>query len=219
MSRLLRNLLLPAACVALLFPAVASAAVPANVLANPGFEAGLSGWNVFGNAFPEAANPPQFVPASGNGLASMFGNFWGSFNVTGIFQEFPTMPGGQWQLSAKSRHFSGDPMVGIGAASCANGCSDNWVVQKIAFFDAGGNEIGASESVILDGTFATDTWFDNAPIVGTAPAGTVKVQALILYLQPAWAGGAAHIDDVVFEDLSPVPTQTKTWGQVKGLYR
>jgi hypothetical protein len=197
----------------------AGPAAATNVLANPGFEAGLAGWSAFGNAFAEVANPPQFVPASGNGLVSMFGNFWGSFNVTGIYQEFATTPGAQWQLSAKSRHWSGDPMVGIGAASCATGCSDNWVVEKIAWFDASNAEIGGVESVILDGTFATDTWFANAPVVGTAPAGTVKLQALILYLQPAWAGGAAHIDDVVLEETAPVPTQPTTWGQVKNIYR
>jgi hypothetical protein len=160
-----------------------------NLLANPGFEAGLAGWTTFGNAYPEASNPPQFVPI-GCGLVSMFGNFTGGFNVSGIFQEFPTVEGFEWTISSLSRHFSGDAMVGTGPDQ------DNWVVQKIAFFDAGNNEIGGADAIILDGTFATDVWHDNAPIVGVAPAGTVKMQALILYLQPLWAGGAAHIDNV-----------------------
>jgi hypothetical protein len=147
----------------------------------------------------------------------MFGTFTGGFNVSGVFQEFVSVPGDIWQMSSSARHWSGDPMIGIGAGSCTPNCTDNWVVQKIAFFDAGNTEIGAAESVILDGTFATDTWHDAAPIVGIAPAGTVKVQALILYLQPLFDGGAAHIDDVDFR-MGNVPVEPSTWGKVKALY-
>ncbi len=169
----------------------------ANLFVNPGFESGLSGWIAFGNAFAEAANPPQFVPYEGNGLVSMFGNFSGGFNVTGIFQEFPAAPGEVFSMSSRSRHFSGDPMVGGGAAGGAN-----WVVQKLAFKDAADVEIGSVESTILDGTFATDVWHDNAAIAGAGPAGTVQVEAFILYLQPQFDGGAAHVDNLV---LIPEP--------------
>lgn len=173
-----------------------STAMAQNLLTNPGFEDGLSGWNVFGNAFAETANPPQFEPFEGNGLVSMFGNFSGGFNVTGIFQEFDASAGQTWEMDAYSRHFSGDAMTGSGAPDA------NWVVMKIAFKDAGDNEIGAVESTILDGTYATDTWFDNAPISGVAPAGTAQVEAFILYLQPEFDGGAAHVDNV---SLIPAP--------------
>jgi len=209
----LRKQSLVVALVGVFVMAMGSAAIAQNMLANPGFETGLTGWTPFGNAFPESVNPPQFVPRTGSGLVSMFGNFWGSFNVTGIFQEFPTAPGETWEMSSSARHWSGDAMVGVGAPN------DNWVVQKMAFFDAGNNEIGNAESTILNGTFPTDTWHDAAMIVGVAPAGTVKVQALILYLQPMWAGGAAHVDDVYFARRAPVGTEASTWGQVKSLYR
>jgi len=189
-----------------------SAAFAQNVLVNPGFESGLSGWTAFGNAYGEASNPPQFVPRTGTGVASMFGNWWGVFNVSGIFQEFPTTPGEVWEMSSSARHWSGDPMT-------ADGVDDNWVVQKIAFFDAANTEIGGVESRILDGTFAMDVWHDAATISGVAPAGTVKLQALILYLQPLYDGGAAHIDDVSLVHRAPVPTEPTTWGQVKALYR
>lgn len=182
----------------------------ANELTNPSFEDGLTGWTTFGNVYLETSNPPQFVPYSGNALVSMFGNWSGPWNVSGIFQEFPTSEGEAWRLSAKSRHWSGDPMIGVGAPD------NNWVVQKLAWFDAGG-EIGGVESVILDGTFATDVWHDNAPIIGFAPAGTVKVQALILYIQPASDGGAAHIDNVELVQSGTVPVESSTWGAIKKL--
>ncbi len=196
----------------LLLAAPATNASAQNVLANPGFESGLTGWTPFGNAYAEASNPPQFVPLSGTGLASMFGNFSGGFNVTGIFQEFACSPGDQWQISSNARFWSGDPMIGSQAAG------GNWVVQKMAFFDASNAEIGGAESIILDGSYTADVWHPAAPVVGVAPAGTVKVQALILYLQPAFDGGAAHVDDVEFVNVTSVPVEETTWGHVKSLY-
>jgi hypothetical protein len=193
--------------------------VSANVLANPGFEAGVGpfygapSWITFGNGFTEPADGGCIAPYAGNQLMKMFGTF-NPFGVSGIFQEFPTTPGTEWALSSRSRHCSADPMIGYHV----NGGNGNWVVQKIAFFDAGNNEIGAAESIILDGTFATDTWFDNAPAIGIAPAGTVKLQAFILYLQPGFDGGAAQIDDVVLEDITAVPVQPTTWGRIKTLF-
>jgi len=186
----------------------------ANMLVNPGFEEGLAGWGYFGNVYVEANNPPRFVPYEGNYLISMFGNWSYPWNVSGIFQEFLACPGSMWRLSAKSRHWSGDPLIGEGAPYY------NWVVEKIAWFDANHTEIGGVERTILDGTFPTDVWFDNEPVEGVAPDGTVYVQALVLYIQPAYDGGAAHIDYVDFEHIGgPSATEPSTWGGVKMLFR
>lgn len=168
-----------------------------NLLQNPSFEDGLNGWISFGNVFAESANPPQFDPFDGDKLVSMFGNFSGGFNVSGLFQEFSASEGDVFELSVHSRHFSGDAMVGGGAPD------SNWAVAKIAYFDAGGVEIAGSEVTILDGTFATDTWHFSS-VQGGAPAGTAKVQALLLYLQPNFDGGAAHVDAASFT-LVPAP--------------
>ena len=186
----------------------------ANLLANPGFESGLTGWTAFGNAYAEtnSVGDDRFIACEGTGLVSMFGNFSGGFNVSGIFQEFATNPGEEWTFSIKSRHWSGDGMIGAGAPN------DNWVVQKLAFFDAGNNEIHGVESTILDGTIAVDVWHNNAAIVGVAPVGAVKVQALVLYLQPAFDGGAANVDAAVLTMDAPVPTEETTWGRIKSLF-
>ena len=168
-----------------------------NLLANGDFEAGLAEWSSFGNAFPASASPPAVVPLSGSGVCSMFGNFSGGFDVTGIFQAFPASPDQSFTLDAWSRHWDGDALAGSGPPD------DNWAVMKIAFFDGGGVEIGGFEGTILDGNSPTNTWIDNPPVSGTAPAGTVSVQALILFLQPFDAGGAAQIDDVQFTSTAP----------------
>ena len=181
-----------AAAAILISPGVASA----TLLVNPDFDAGpvgpgIQGWTTFGNVFTEAV-----TPLSGTQTGKMFGNFSGGFNVSGMFQSFPASPGSSWQLSFASRHNTGDLIPGDGP----NGPipDDNWVVQKIVFKDAGNVEIGAVESIILDGSFAPDVWHMNAPITGVAPAGTVSVEAFALYLQPLFDGGAAFLDNAVF---------------------
>lgn len=215
---MIRPLLTGVTLVAVLLSAAGTTA-SANLLSNPGFETGTApfygapGWITFGNGFTEAADGGCIVPFAGNQLMKMFGTF-NPFGVSGIFQEFPAGPGSQWSLSSRSRHCSADPMLG----DHVNGGNGNWVVQKLAFFDAGNNEIGAAETTILDGSFAVDTWFINVATIGLAPAGTVKVQAFILYLQPGFDGGAAQIDDVVLEDISPIPVEPTTWGKIKTLF-
>lgn len=185
-----------ALAVALVMP-IAAQGDGVNLLENPGFEDGLDGWQTFGNVFAESSNPPMFEPFEGDGLVSTFGNFSGGFNVSGLFQEFAAAPGSEWTLDVYSRHFSGDSLIGNGPDA------SNWVVQKLAFKNAADEEIGAAESIILTGASPTDTWIDNDAIVGIAPDGTVQVEALFLYLQPAFDGGAAHLDNAV---LTPEPT-------------
>ena len=194
----------------------ASTASAQNLLVNPGFEDGPApaggagpGWFSFGNVFTETV-----FPLSGSNSCKMFGNFSGGFDVTGIVQSFPCAPGEDYRLSSNAFYTGDDPMIGSGAVD------SNWVVQKIAFFDAGAVEIAAAavESTILDGTFAANTWHAAAPIIATAPAGAVTVEALILYLQPFNDGGAAFIDDVVFENISPVSNEDATFGAIKQLF-
>lgn len=174
--------------------AVSSASAGSNLLSNPSFEAGapgfgVTGWITFGNVFTEAV-----TPLSGSQVGKMFGGFSGGFNVGGMFQEFPAAPGSEWALDVWTRHNTGDSLSGVAG-------SGNWVVQKIVFKDAADVEIGAAESVVLDGTFPVDVWNDNAAVLGTAPANTVQVEAFVLFLQPAFDGGAALIDDAYFAQI------------------
>lgn len=195
---------LTAALAALALAGAAPEALAQNLLANPGFENGLTGWGAFGNSYGEPTNPPAIQPRSGGGLCKMFGNFSGSFNVSGVFQAFPASPGQQFTLDCWTRHFSGDAMVGTGLPN------NNWAVMKIAFFNGSGAEIGNAEQIVLNGNYLQDTWIDNPSVTGTAPVGTTSVQALLLYLQPAFQGGAAHFDDVTFTTPPLNPTYPGT---------
>lgn len=165
----------------------------ANVLTNPGFESGLSGWTTFGNVFAET-----ITPRTGSGDAKMFGNFSGGFNVSGLFQSFPASAGQNWSFDAYFRHNTGDQLTGAGLPNF------NWVVMKFEYRDASNTAIagGAVETVSLDGTSATDTWLHSGPISLAAPAGTASVFAFLLYLQPLFDGGAVLMDDA---NLVPAP--------------
>ncbi|QQE13460.1 PEP-CTERM sorting domain-containing protein [Planctomycetota bacterium] len=169
-------------------------AISANLLANPDIEGDYALWGPWANSFAEAD------PLDENNTAmKMFGNWSGSFNVSGAFQQFAAVEGQTFEMSAKTLHVTGDEMT-------ADGTEDNWVVMKLTFFDAADAEISFVEENILDGNSPLDAWIDNAPMQATAPAGTAKVGAYIMYLQPMWDGGAAWIDDVVLTEVIPEPT-------------
>lgn len=207
------------ACVIALLMVTAVTASAQNLLVNPGFEDGAAGggarpynWGWFGNAYQEGTGDP-FYPHTGSQLCSMFGNWSGPYNVSGIYQEFTCSEGDSYEMACWARYSSNDPMIG----SQPEG--GNWMVQKIAFFDAGNNEIGAVESIILDGSYAADTWHYSGGITGTAPANTVKVQALVLYIQVDSDGGAGHVDDVAFGLAGTVDTENSSWGEIKSSVR
>lgn len=209
--------LLSVAVAALLVAGIATTASAQNMLANPGFEEGYVAWTPFNNCYIETTVPPGdpcVSPYEGTWDLKFFGNFWGVFNVSGAFQNFPAVEGDEWTMSCKSYICPADTMLGDGPP---NSC---WAIQKIVWFNAADVEIGGVESIIASGLSPNGVWMDNAPIVGVAPAGTAYVQILLLYLQPAdnYDGGAVQVDNVVaYLSNGPVGTQEATWGAIKAL--
>ena len=204
------------AYVAMILVMTAAAASAQNLIVNPSFETGPTGgvpasWLGFGEVHVERESLPQFDAYDGTKLVSMYGNWSGPYNVSGVYQEFDSDPGDEWALCSMSRHWSGDPMIG-------DASTGNFLVQKLVFKDESDVEIGAAEAIILDGTYATDTWFDNAPVTGIAPVGTVQVEAMILYVQANEDGGAAHIDYVQLIYCGVVGVEDSNWGAIKSLY-
>ncbi|MGB0714519.1 MAG: hypothetical protein ACPGXK_01490 [Phycisphaerae bacterium] len=180
---------------------VAGQASAQNLLTNPSFDdngGSLDGWNVFGNAFADT-NIFETAPAG----AVLFGNFPDppGFNVTGIFQEFPASEGINFQMACDAQVLSADP---IATAPIPN---SNWAVMKISFFDAavGGAEIGFGEVVIGDVDSVQDVW-TNYSVDAVSPAGTQRVEAFFLFLQPNNESGAIFIDNASFQVLSDSPT-------------
>jgi hypothetical protein len=165
-------------------------------LQNPGFENGLSGWNAFGNAFPGTAanNDPA---RTGTGSGKMFGNFFGGFNASGVFQQFPAEPGQTWSGSAYATTISTDRVSG-----------GNFSVLNIEWRDVTGNLISFVSAPAVDANTPPDAYIP-VTVTGTAPAGTVATRIVLLHLQPDqpfYAGGAVWWDDVTFGQGGPGPT-------------
>jgi len=167
-------------------------AARANVLANPGFEAGTApgnpdaygaaGWNAFGNVYTvSAANPVPVGPHGGTGALKEFGTFPG---VSGVFQSFSASPGDLWSMTGWGLNASSDLMQ-----------PDNFGLLKISFFNSGGGEIAGFESNHIDVNSPVDQWFALSAS-GVAPAGTVSVNLFCLFVQPNFNGGSAHFDDI-----------------------
>lgn len=172
-------------------------------LANPSFDSGgaanLTSWQVFSAGFNVLAAPgggfPTIVPRTGNGVLKMFGRFTGSYNVSGVYQEFAAQPGQVWEIDVWSRHITGDGIAG----------TQNFAVMRIEFYDAGNTLIGPQEVVVLNGASPLDTWIDNAPLQATAPAGAVRARGVLSFVQPGvglFEGGAVHLDDAKFRLVS-----------------
>lgn len=172
-----------------------------NLLANPGFEdagGSYNGWTIFFGSGPNISTPADDnIFRSGSAAAKIYGEFSGcpipNFDTGGFGQSFTPVAGQIYELSGYSFVSSADPMTG------ANVCASNRCIAKISFFNAtvGGLLLSANEVLVGDGSTPLDTWipFD---ISLPAPAGAMRVEVLILFLQPGCATGSVFLDDLSF---------------------
>lgn len=199
---------LPGSCLAVFLAAAALAPAPAaaqNLLANPGFESGYAGWTTFGNGVQLSAASGDFIVRTGTEASKIYGEFTGcpipSFDVGGYFQSFTPVAGRDYEFSGYARVSSDDPMLGTVT------CQKNRCVAKIAFFNAasGGTEISSNEIVIADGNTPLNQWVPFA-VTAPVPPGALRMEALILFLQPACDEGAVFVDDLFLASRVPVTT-------------
>jgi len=184
------------------FPMLAGAALiglastaHANLLANPSFELpvlsggdvpGAVGWTAFNAVFTI-----RVAPQDGDQALKMFGT------PSGVFQDFPTLPGQEWIGSVYGLNFSGDPLSGaqIGAAN-------------IEWRDSGGNLISFETSQIVNsstpqGSLPGDYVFGT--VSGVAPAGAVTARFVLITGAFAGPGGGAVWFDNASFSLVPEP--------------
>lgn len=183
--------------------AMVAVSASAQPLTNPSFDdvagGSTNGWFTFGNVFISNAGNDNIFQ-SPDAAVKVFGDFSGGFNVAGLGQAFPATDGSLYEFDVFSLISSGDLM-----SAEANLCESNRALAKIAFFDApaGGNEIAGNEVVIGDPNTTPDVWTQHT-VSALAPPGTMRVEALILYLQPTGAGGGAiFVDDCDFRNVGP----------------
>lgn len=186
----------------------ASRAAAVNLLANPGFETGggtFTGWTTFGNGVQLSLPAGENIIRTGVAASKIFGEYIGcpdpspsAYGVGGYFQSFAPTAGMVYTFSGYTYIKSTDPLIGTDT------CTKNRAIAKIAFFNAvsGGGEIAANEIVIGDGNSITDQW-NSFTLSAPVPTGALRVETLILYLQPECDNGSVFVDDLSFESNTP----------------
>ncbi len=192
-----------------------NAAAQTNLLSNPGFESGnLNGWSTFGanNSVQSGAGTAH----SGTYCYKVYGNFNGSQNYTGIYQDTPAVSGNTYSADGWAYTASSD-------GGGIHGQDTIWV--EVSFRDASYNALALYRSAIvtsnnLAGFGGVNNWFDlqitnqcsfsnpSAQILlpGTvintvtnlvAPAGTVYVRYQVVFAQGSDnANASMYFDDL-----------------------
>jgi len=199
---------------------VAVGPVAANVLVNPGFESPVivapaveyygagDGWVPFGGGIYTISSAVGVPPNTGDQLLKMFGGC-----CSGAYQQFPCLPGDEWNGGVWIRNDSLDPMFG-GQVAAVN----------IEWIQADGTTQSTIIPFISNGTFTaaspTDVWTLQT-ITGVAPADAAFARFVVITgdFIAGGPGGAPFYDDAFFEKTGPVPTEDSTWGKVKALYK
>ena len=202
----------------------------ANILINPGFEAGsLTNWTAFGGNNYTVSGAS--IAHDGVNYYKVYGQFSSTTNYTGIYQDNPSAPGAiysadGWAYSLSSDNIKGQDLI--------------WL--EVSFRDASGNALALYRSATVNSNNITslgglNTWFD-LPITnqcsftnpsklillpGTvtntvaslvAPAGTVSVRYQVVFEQGSDnANGSMYFDDLTLNQTGgtvvtpPPPTQ------------
>ena len=197
---------------------VTAGSASANVLVNPGFESPATpvappeyygagnGWTSFGGGIYTISSAVGVPPNSGNQLLKLFGGC-----CSGAFQQFPCMPGDNWNGGVWMRNDNLDPMGG-GQVAAVN----------IEWIKADGFTNSSIIPFISNGTFTAasprNVWTLQT-ITGVAPADAAFARLVVITgdFLPGGPGGAPFFDDAFFEVLG-VPAEESTWGQIKSLY-
>jgi len=174
------------------------------LLANPGFEENpeYNGWFKFGNGVQRSTPSTDNIARTDTAAAKVFGEFRGcpipNFDVGGFGQSFTPVVGQDYEFNGYSFVSSGDTIPGNDT------CIGNRAIAKIVFFDAVslGNEISSNEIIVGDWSTPRDVWVPFT-VSALAPPGALRVEALILFLQPGCDNGAVFVDDLFFCESAP----------------
>ena len=200
-SRLLMQMasILILCCGLLSAPAHASG----NLLANPGFDTAggsYTGWFTFGAGAQLSTPVTDNIARNGTAAAKLFGGFIGcpgapAFSVCGAGQAFTPTVGLEYNFNGFAYVAGTDPITGTDV------CNSNRLLAKIVFFNAavGGAELQSNAIVIASGLSAHNAWLPFS-VSTTAPVGAVRVEALLLFLQPGCDIGSAFVDDLQFTE-------------------
>ncbi len=172
-----------------------------NVLANPTFASGLTGWSTFGNVYADTRN---FTVHTAPGAAKLFSTFVVD-SPSGMYQTTAAAPGSEWKFDLWVRNTCQESPI--------TSPNDNFLVAEIAFKDGFGTEIGTFQSIVADSSSPLGTYV-NKSVTATAPVGTASASAYLLFISPTLQGGAFFVDDLDFyqTNVAGVPAPVANHG-------
>jgi hypothetical protein len=156
-----------------------------NLLTNPSFDTGLTGWNTFGNAWYDGRFWAVRTPT---GSAKMFSSF-DPESDTGMYQTFPAAADSGYQLDVHTLNTCREDAV--------VDTNDNFALGLIRFRNAADSILATAETVIADNTSPLGTWTKHT-LYAMAPTGTDSVDVFLLFISPTLQNGAFWFDDVSF---------------------
>jgi beta-glucanase (GH16 family) len=178
-----------------------------NGLANPGFETGgLANWTIYGGGGNTSLGGIKSLPVrTGSNVFKVYGQFNGSDNLSGLYQELPATAGqvftaGGWALTPV-----GDAIAGANTA---------WI--EVSFRNASSAVLTAYRSAPVNTSTPPGLWWPlavtNQIVPGTgavlgpvanlaAPPNTASVRYQVVFRQPAMAAGAVLFDDLRLTQL------------------
>jgi beta-glucanase (GH16 family) len=142
-------------------------------------------WTGWGNRFIDVARP-----LTGGKHLKLYGNFSGSPNTSGVWQQSAATPGQRWLAGASWLNPANDAMR-----------APNTTDTRIEWINAAGSIISFVRVPSLNGNSPRDTYI-RSDIEAVAPAGTVYARLVLTFNQPGTLNGAAYADDAY---LYPLP--------------
>jgi len=210
-----------------------NATAQTNILSNPGLESGsLSGWTTFGPN-NSVLNTGGYAHG-GTYYYKVYGQFNGSYNYTGIYQDNPAVPGNTYTADGWTYSLGSD-------GGGIHGQDLIWI--EVSFRDSSYNTLALYRSTVINSNLlytlgGVNTWIDlqitnqcsftnaSAQILlpGTvtntvtslvAPPGAAYVRYQVVFAQgPDNANGSMYCDDLSLNQTSGTIPQAPQWNIV-----
>jgi hypothetical protein len=160
-----------------------------NLLTNPGFESGNTGWTVWWPS-PGAS---AITAHSGVNSLQTYGPWNGNWDASGAYQGVSITSGAEYDFSGYLMNLSTDPLTG-----------NSFGLLQLQFRDSGGNTILTVDGPHMTAATPTDAW-QFMDFTAVAPANAVTAWAYAMHVNSAYESGSAFFDDLSLT-LVPEPS-------------
>ncbi len=192
------------ACLGLL--ALSAPASAQCLLANPSFELGGSGGDVFGAWHQFGVVGSVTTAVHGARAARVSGPNSGGWAVSGFWQSQDSAAGERWDVTGHVRHPATKPLTG----ACLG-------LVNVEWRDAADQLIDYQSFTVADAATPTDAYVDFAVTSAPAPAGTTTIRLLLGVLQsPTDPSPDVVFDQVTLESTTPPTLDDLQWNDFPG---